>query len=141
MNIFVYGSLMWKDLWDHEVRNQYPSKDASVKGFRCRKMKGKAEPVAIHSPPAEQHNERVHGKVYLDVNENDFKRITAYFGKEYEISETVCLTGESEVPISAKIFLLDIKFRDYLSEEDWTKEWFEQSALSDFRKKINESLL
>ena len=139
MNIFVYGSLMWKDLWQHEVRNEYASKDAFIKGYRCRKVKGKHEPAAIHSPNIEDR-ETVEGKLYLDVNTDDLKRIESYYGKIYVEIDGVCFVGDSEVPISTKLFVLNTEFRDYLSDDDWTKEWFERSALGDFRRKINESL-
>lgn len=139
MNIFCYGSLMWLDLWEHEVRNQYPSKAALVKGYRCRRVKGEFEPALIRSPDKDDE-EIVEGKVYLGVNALDYESIISYHGDNYEIIEGVCFTQDSETPLSAKIFIWRSEQRSLLSTDEWSKQWFEEKALKDYRRKINQSL-
>ena len=139
MNIFCYGSLMWPDLWQHEVRNQYPAKDAILKNYRCRRVKGSFEPGLIRSPNHDDVD-YVAGKLYLDVNERDFEAIVAYHGKNYEVLEGVCFTSETETPVSCMLFLWRSEQRAFLSDEDWHKEWFEEKALGDYRRKINQSM-
>ena len=65
---------MWRDLWDHEVRNEYSEKEAVVKGYRCRRVKGEFYPALLRSP-LDDSEEQVEGKIYFDVNPNDFERV------------------------------------------------------------------
>jgi hypothetical protein len=125
---------MWKDLWDHEVRNEYASKEAIVKNCRCRRIKGKFYPALIKLMGESREQDIVEGRVYLDVNNEDYERIRSYHGKEFDAIDSVCFTTDSELPQAAIVFVWKPEYKMFLSSEDWTKEWFEEHALSNFRK-------
>ena len=140
MNIFCYGTLMWPDIWRHTVRNDYVAKDAHINSFKIRKVKKEHFPALIRSLSDNSAKDIVEGKVYFDVNPQDFVRVQEHIGKQFEVTDGVCFTAESDIPISTKIFLWKPEHRTLLSDEEWSKEWFEEKALILYRKEMNQSL-
>jgi hypothetical protein len=133
---------MWPDIWRHTVRNDYVVKDAQVSGFKIRKVKKENYPAIIRSHSDEDSNKQdiVKGKVYFDINPQDFIRVQEHIGIHFDIIDGVCFTADSDIPISSKIFLWKTEHRTLLSSEEWTKEWFEEKALGHYRKEMNQSL-
>jgi len=140
MNVFCYGTLMWLDIWQHTVRSEYAVKDAYLKSFKCRKVKGENFPALIRSHGDESDKNIVEGKVYFEINAEDFIRVQEHIGKQFEIIDGVCFIDGSGLPISVKIFLWKAEHRSLLSSETWTKEWFEEKILYHYRKEMNRTL-
>src|SRR5690606_13576225 len=122
-NVFCYGTLMWPDIWQHTVRNDYVVKDAVITSFKCLRVKQKNYPALIRTHGENSENDIVTGKVYFDINAHDYIRIQEHIGKEFEIIDGVCKTIDSEIPIPVKLFLWKTEHRSLLSSEVWTKEW------------------
>lgn len=141
MNVFCYGTLIWPDIWQHTVRSEYAVKDAYLKSFKCRKVKGENFPALIRSTSADSDKDIVEGKVYFDINGEDFIRVQEHIGKQFEIIDGVCFTEGSNLPISVKIFLWKAEHRSLLSSETWTKEWFEEKALRLYRQSLSQGIL
>lgn len=140
MNLFCYGTLMWPDIWQHTVQSEYSVKDAYIKGFKRLQVKKQNYPALIHSHGEQSEKDFVHGKVYFDVNAHDFIRAQEHIGKEFEVLDGACFTADSEIAVSAKIFLWRTEHRSLLSSEEWTREWFEEKALNLYRREMNQSL-
>jgi gamma-glutamylcyclotransferase (GGCT)/AIG2-like uncharacterized protein YtfP len=138
MNIFIYGTLMYPDIWERCVRNIYASKDAQVRGFKCLKVKQEVFPALIQS---RDHEEVVAGKVYLEVNEQDFSRVKDFIGKHFQVSDGVCFVAEEATPIACKNFIWRSEYRSLLSHEPWEKAWFEEKALKIYRQSLSQGIL
>lgn len=140
MNVFCYGTLIWPDIWRHTVGSEYAVKDAHLTSFKCLQVKQKNYPALIRTHGENSEHDIVEGKVYFDINGEDYIRIQEHHGKEFEIIDGVCFIDDSEIPIPAKLFLWKTEHRSLLSSEAWTKEWFEDKALNLYRKEMNQSL-
>ncbi len=141
MNIFCYNALIWPDIWRHTVRNDYASVEAHIRGFHCRKVKKENYPALVRSRSKSPESDQVPGKLYFDISASDFLRAKDFIGKEFEVLEGVCFTEDSDIPQSAKVFIFKAEYRTLLSNEPWTKEWFEEKALKLVRQDINSALL
>ncbi len=129
MHIFTYGSLMYREVWTLVVRGDYRSRPATLAGYQRKAVRGEVYPVALRAFP----EDRIDGRVYLDVAPDDVGRLDTFEGKYYRRRiETVTIS--SGTMIEAGVFVLHPDYRQIAADEDWDAEHFERSGLPRFIK-------
>lgn len=124
-NIFVYGSLMFDDVWHRLTANRYRKVDAELEGYIRLKVKGEDYPGIIPSA-----DNRVSGEVIFNVSADDIKQLDVFEG-EYYYRETVKVLSGSTA-YQAETYVFRKKYQSLLSNEEWQIEGFRNSGLSSF---------
>jgi gamma-glutamylcyclotransferase (GGCT)/AIG2-like uncharacterized protein YtfP len=130
MHIFTYGSLMFEDVWKRVVLGNYENYTGTLFGYRRRCLSEESYPVAFEGSP----HERIWGRIYLNVNNEDLARLDVFEGSQYERkSENVELDdGKS---INADVYILKTKYYDKIVDTPWDVEWFEHIGMAQFLEK------
>jgi gamma-glutamylcyclotransferase (GGCT)/AIG2-like uncharacterized protein YtfP len=113
-NLFVYGTLLSKDIWKSIVSGDYAFDSAVLEGFARKKVKGKNYPGLI-----EQNGSTVEGRIYYDISEEDFVKLDAYEGEEYRrIKVPVFLASGKNTECFTYAFKRE--YFDKLTKNDWS---------------------
>lgn len=74
MNVFTYGSLMYRPVWDRVVSREYAAVAALLRGYARRRIRGEIYP-ALRPGGAES---TVRGVVYLGVTPDDLSALDRF---------------------------------------------------------------
>ncbi|WP_334119938.1 gamma-glutamylcyclotransferase family protein [Limnobacter sp.] len=124
-HVFVYGSLMYLPVWAQVVKGVYPCQNAIAKGFQRLAVPGETYPAMVES-----QGTQVQGLLWLDVLQDDMKRLDEFEGPEYarrEISVTLNTSGET-MQVDTYIWLNPAA----LTRELWSVSQFEAEGLQAF---------
>jgi gamma-glutamylcyclotransferase (GGCT)/AIG2-like uncharacterized protein YtfP len=127
-NIFVYGSLMFEEVWGQLTHNQYHKMDAHLKGFIRLKVKGEEYPGIIPSP-----DNQVTGHLYINVCSDDIEQLDSFEGELYQRSQVIVLSDGSEY--KADTYIFKSKYQTLLSGKEWDAGLFKEKGLKNFLKK------
>jgi gamma-glutamylcyclotransferase (GGCT)/AIG2-like uncharacterized protein YtfP len=123
-NVFTYGSLMFREVWQQVVRGDYRSSEATIHGFRRVRVRDGNHPALVIS----RHAAPVLGRVYFSVSAADIARLDYFETSKYaRVSVAATVNGSA---LMAQAFLA-INL-DSLSTADWCRTEFEQTGLSVF---------
>lgn len=125
MDLFTYGSLMFDEVWRSVVGGAYGSTPAVLAGFQRKAVKGESYPALIPGQP----QDRVSGRLWLNVNTDDTERLDAFEGAQYrriscELLEPVGRSAQ------AYLFLRG----DLVDAPDWDADWFARIGIHEFRR-------
>jgi gamma-glutamylcyclotransferase (GGCT)/AIG2-like uncharacterized protein YtfP len=127
MNIFTYGSLMFRRVWSIVVTGHYSTSQARLFGYQRRKIKGETYPALI---PGKQHD-FVDGIIYFKVDLKDRIRLDNFEGHYYtKIQESFRLSDQQTV--RAQVYVFKPEYRGLVEKEPWNPEWFKTSGIHDF---------
>lgn len=90
MNVFTYGSLMHRLVWDRVVTGDYPAQPGTIRGFERRRIIGEVYPALVVGPPESE----VSGVVYLDVSAADLAALDRFEGEAYRRIEVPVDTAD-----------------------------------------------
>lgn len=128
VHLFVYGSLMFEQVWSRLVRGSYIKRTARLHGFCRRKVKGDVYPVIFRS----QGSDWVDGVVYLDVSVDDIARLDFFEGDFYERrNERVVVEGSDK--LTAAVYVLADDFYHLADDASWDPDWFAREGLAIFQ--------
>lgn len=127
-NIFVYGSLMFEEVWNQLAQTHYNKIDAQLSGFTRLKVKGEEYPGIIPSSGKE-----VIGKLYLDVCASDIEQLDIFEGEFYQRSQVIVLSDKNEYVADTYIF--KPKYQTLLSGKEWDVGLFKDKGLQKFLAK------
>lgn len=100
INIFTYGSLMFRPVWESVVRGNYRSTPASAFGYARYAVTGQTYPGMV-----QQANASVQGLLYRDVTAEDIAALDAFEGDAYRRDCLhVTLDGGAETAASTYIY-------------------------------------
>ena len=134
-HIFTYGSLMFPEVWQSIVKQDYESQLAWVDGFRRTCILGDNYPVVL--PRAGQKN--LEGVVYFSVKTQDITRLDRFEGEYYfrrRIRPHILIDGKPK-SIEADLYVLKPKYSELATLRPWDPEFFERRELKFFRKKYS----
>ena len=112
-------------LWAQVVNGVYPCLNAVAKGFQRHAVPGETYPAMV-----ENQGTQVQGLLWLDVLQDDVKRLDEFEGPEYarrEISVTLNTSGET-MQVDTYIWLNPA----VLTDELWSVSQFEAEGLQAF---------
>jgi gamma-glutamylcyclotransferase (GGCT)/AIG2-like uncharacterized protein YtfP len=115
-DLFVYGTLLSKEIWTSIVSGKYSSNSGVLNGYARKKVKGKNYPGLI-----EQIGSIVEGLIYYDISEDDSKKLDAYEGEEYA-RNNISVLLESGKNVKCFTYLFKQEYSDRLMKEDWTPD-------------------
>jgi gamma-glutamylcyclotransferase (GGCT)/AIG2-like uncharacterized protein YtfP len=124
-NLFVYGTLLSKDVWTSIVSGDYSFDSAVLKGYARKKVTGKNYPGLT-----EQNGSTVEGQIYYNISEEDLIKLDEYEGEEYQRIKVSVLSGSGK-NVVCFTYLFKREWFDKLTKNDW-------SANEIFNRKIRE---
>jgi hypothetical protein len=127
MNVFCYGSMMFREVWDAVVGKEYLHIPAVLSGFSRRKVSGQPYPCVIESAA----DNMVYGKLYLDVECRDVRLIDTYEGDSYKRIIEQCRTIEGST-INAYVYVFREEWRHLVENSPWDPAEFSTVTLQDF---------
>jgi gamma-glutamylcyclotransferase (GGCT)/AIG2-like uncharacterized protein YtfP len=125
-NVFVYGSLMFDDVWNRIAGRRYEKHTALLKGYRRLCVKGETYPGLVKS-----FNCSVEGVVYLDVTAQDIRRLDRFEGDYYR-RISVAVSSETGDMLDAEVYLFSKQSRHLLSTLPWNPVRFQMLHLRRF---------
>lgn len=126
MNIFVYGTLLSPDIWQHVVHKNYKQEKAILKNFESRKIQNEVYPAIIP-----HDGTLVEGIVYYNVDAIDVQHLDIFEGEEYlrTLVQIETITGEK---LTAMSYLYKERFWHKLTSSPWFFEEFLTKGKSKF---------
>lgn len=121
-NLFVYGTLLYPELWQRLVRRHYRQAPARLANHRRLQVKGERYPGLI---PCKGH--RVDGRVYFNVQPQELRRLDRYEGEYYE-QKAVTVVLEDGTLVSAITYLFKKRYRARLAGREWHPSQSRRSA-------------
>ncbi len=125
VNVFVYGTLMFDEVWERVVRSDYHKTVASVNGFRRLRIYGEIYPGMIPG------NGTVEGIVYHDIDSADLKRLDRFEADCYERITAEAHGPDGEI-IDVELYQVSPDQRRILRNEDWDPKRFARAGLREF---------
>lgn len=130
-NIFVYGSLMFDDVWNRIVQHRYEKQAAVVSGYKRLSIKGESYPGLVTS-----FNSSVDGVLYLNVTAQDIKRLDKFEGEYYKKIPVAVLSETGRV-LNAEVYLFNRRSKRLLSNTSWDPLRFQAHQLQQFIAKYS----
>jgi gamma-glutamylcyclotransferase (GGCT)/AIG2-like uncharacterized protein YtfP len=130
-NIFVYGSLMFDDVWGRIVHHRYEKKPALLPGYKRLSVKGESYPGLVKS-----FNSSVDGEIYFNVTAQDIRRLDKFEGSYYK-KIPVTVIAEYGHAHKASTYLFIRHKRRLLSTRSWDPLRFQAKYLSKFITRYN----
>ena len=124
-NLFVYGSLMYEEVWRRLVSREFRRMPARLDGYRRLRIKGEDYPGLVKGAGV------VHGTVLLELDDETLGRLERFEAECYRrVSGRVI--GDSGVEIPADFFEIRESHMSLVEDVEWDVRKFEQSGLTRF---------
>jgi len=128
MNLFVYGTLRVPQIWAAvSASPQTSAVPAILPGYRIRRVAGGDFPVIGADASA---IEPVPGNLMLDVSDEAMARLDAY--EDFFYIRTSVKVETPEGPREAEAYVVPPNRTELFSDDPWTLNWFEETALARF---------
>jgi gamma-glutamylcyclotransferase (GGCT)/AIG2-like uncharacterized protein YtfP len=127
MHVFTYGSLMYRQVWEHVVTGTYPSCSGVIHGYVRRRIVGETYPALVRATPTDP----VAGVVYLNISVTDLAALDAFEdeGTAYVRMEVPVTLGNGS-SLSAWTYLY--RHLDKVEPTAWDPKQFEGAGLDRF---------
>jgi len=128
-NVFVYGSLLFREMVEKLCGKTVEMKQASLPGYKRYAVEGADYPAIVKNETSQ-----VEGKLILNLNKEDLNILTFYEGDEYESTPVKVQTESGEIiPALAYTWIAG---SEKLLNFDWYAERFKEEALEFYINKI-----
>jgi len=117
---------MFPEVWQRIAVREFASLPATLPGFAIYRVKEALFPGIVRAEPADQ----VHGKVYLDLDEDSLFELDAYESDLYERRAVVVAAEHG--PLECTAYVIPESNRRALTSEVWDAEWFRQHQLAKY---------
>lgn len=125
VNLFVYGSLMYEEIWRRLVSREFQRMPARLDGYRRLRIRGEDYPGLVKGAGT------VSGRVWLGVDEDTLKRIDRFEAECYRrVSGRVVNDAGVEMP--ADFFEIKESHMSLVEDVEWDTREFERSGLARF---------
>lgn len=123
-HVFVYGSLMFEQVWEQVVLGKYQATTATLADYARYAVKGQTYPGVI--PEA---GKRVKGLVWLSVEQSDIALLDAFEGPEYS-RQAVELESDVGMRMPAQVYIWKNPLQ--LEPNPWSLKSFMEVGLERF---------
>lgn len=124
-NLFVYGALMYEEVWWRIVSGEFRKINGQVSGYRRLAVKNEEYPGLVKGEGV------VPGCIWLGLDEANLARLDLFEGEYYERIPTLAL-DEAGNRVDVHIYGFKTEFRSLLENRDWNVEEFEKKGLKKF---------
>jgi len=130
-NIFVYGSLMFDDIWNRIVKRRYDKQSALLPGYKRLAVKGESYPGLVKS-----FNSSVEGVIYFNVTAQDIKRLDKFEGRYYRKVPVTVISDTGHLH-KARAYLFVRHKRNLLAHKPWDPVHFQAHHLHKYIARYN----
>lgn len=135
MNLFVYGTLMFPEVWRRVAGGEHRRQPATLHDYAAFRVRGEPYPVLAPAPGA-----TVSGVVVYGVEDDAMTRLDAYEGDLYvRIEVEVALTPAGAAPaerLNCQAYSLSSARREAKTDELWDVEQFRDQWLAEYLKRL-----
>lgn len=125
-HVFVYGTLLAPEMMSTVTGKAFDAAPAVARGYKRAYLSERVYPGIV----ANEGN-KVHGAVYLDVDDESIRRLDYFEGPEYLRGPLVaCLKDGRE--LLAEAYIVPEINRHMLTEREWSLEYFLAQDLTAF---------
>ena len=123
MNIFVYGSLMFDEVWTALVNDPCHKMDARLDGFKRLEVQGQLYPGMI-----EAKESVVDGRLMLGLQDADLLVLDRFEGEYYRRAQVVVSANDGRL-LDAQTYIFRDKYRYLLGNNEWDIDRFCNSGI------------
>jgi gamma-glutamylcyclotransferase (GGCT)/AIG2-like uncharacterized protein YtfP len=98
-HVFTYGSLMFADVWSRVVKGRYASIEGRVEHHARYAIDGADYPGMVA-----RDGSRVTGRLYLDIDDDDLRRLDEFEGVDYR-RDVVTVTAADGIVRDAETYV------------------------------------
>lgn len=124
-DLFVYGSLMFSEVFEAVVRGTYESEAAGLSGWRRMKIIDEVYPGLVYGDGS------VDGVLWKDISLEDLRILDVFEGEYYE-RIPVYVLGQQGESLQCFVYAVRDRFRHILDSEEWCPSDFEQNGINHF---------
>ena len=124
-HLFVYGSLLYDEVLNKLLSNQYQKIQAELAGYKCVRLKKEVYPVLV---PCELSSTT--GLLLIDVKPDDLQTLDEFEG-DYYFRSTANVTAQEE-NYQAEVYLFKTEYGNLLADELWDASEFRERVLGEF---------
>lgn len=122
-NLFVYGSLMFDEVWDNLIRRKHQKRSATAYGYGRFTVTGETYPGLTRR----LHSE-VQGVLITGLNKDELRLLDRFEGHYYTRKRIAVVTDGSS-KVSCETYIFKKRYRRLLSSTEWSQEAFRQKHL------------
>jgi gamma-glutamylcyclotransferase (GGCT)/AIG2-like uncharacterized protein YtfP len=123
MPLFAYGTLMFPAIIESVIGRVPDSRPAMIEGYRRLEVAGESFPGLIKG----NGGDSVEGVLYLNIDEDEWKRLTQFEDDFYELEELTVLSSGANTQALAYVVPRSRNF--ILSEKVWSPEFYRENYL------------
>jgi gamma-glutamylcyclotransferase (GGCT)/AIG2-like uncharacterized protein YtfP len=127
-NLFVYGTLMYRDVFRRVVRGRYRQSIAVLDGYRRKSIRGEDYPGIVNDPDG-----TVEGIVWFEVSASDILRLDEFEADEYQRVPAI-VRDRSGQTVRVEVYRIRETHVHILEDVDWNREEFEHHGKARFQK-------
>lgn len=124
-DLFVYGTLMFDEVWQRLIRNKYKRTPAILPHFQRLAIKNETYPAIIRAM-----NSNTHGILVHHVSCSDIKLLDRFEGKYYRRIPVIVNATNKKYP--ADVYVINNRFRKILTDREWLPEKFSKQHIDRF---------
>lgn len=124
--LFVYGSLMYEEVWGHLIKGKFDRVQAELEGFKRVNITGETYPGI-----RKEKGSKVEGVLVAGLNSGHFRRLDKFEGKFYK-RKTVTVLTKMQTEYKCEVYLFKNEYKHLLSNTDWCCEKFREKYLQRF---------
>lgn len=124
-NLFVYGALMYEEVWNRIVTGEFKKTDGVLSGYRRLAVKDEEYPGLVKA------GGWVKGCIWYDVDTQNLGKLDIFEGEYYERIPLVAVDDKSN-DVVVDVYCFRKKFLYLLESHEWDVKKFEKSGLKKF---------
>lgn len=124
-NLFVYGALMYDEVWGRIVSGEFRKLSGRISGYRRLAVRNEEYPGLIEGEGV------VNGYIWLDVDEVSLARLDEFEGEYYKRIPAVAVDATGN-PLEVQFYSFKNEYLNLLEDHDWNADEFEKNGLQKF---------
>lgn len=124
-NLFVYGALMYDEVWNRIVSGEFRKTNAELSGYRRLAVKDEDYPGLVKSSGT------VEGYIWFGIDDENLKKLDVFEGEYYERISAFAVDNTGN-KIEVDIYYFRNKYHHLFEDHEWDVKKFETSGLKKF---------
>lgn len=125
VNLFVYGALMYEEVWNRIVSGNFKKIAGSISGYRRLAVKDEDYPGLVKGAG------QVGGFIWLGVDRKNLNRLDEFEGEYYQ-RISVTATDNTQQQLDVDVYYFREQYRKLLVNREWSVDDFERQGLKKF---------
>jgi len=124
-NLFVYGALMYDEVWSRIVAGEFRKISGHISGYRRMAVRGEEYPGIVRGEGV------VSGRIWLGLDKVNLARLDEFEGEYYERIPAIAAdpTGKT---LDVHLYRIKNQFLNLLEDREWNVDEFEKGGLKKF---------